>query len=71
MMKIILQEYKKVMTILTILWITKLIVRISSTKLKALQLLHNVYQIIIKEVMRVYTYFKLCYWTLFINTRQA
>jgi hypothetical protein len=31
MMKIILQEYKKVMTILTILWITKLIRRIYFT----------------------------------------
>ncbi len=55
MMKIILQEYKKVMTILTILLITKLIMRIFSTKEKALRLLHNVYQIINKEVMRVYT----------------
>ena len=58
MMKIILQEYKKVMTILTILWITKLIMRIFSSKEKALQLLHNVYQIINKEVMQVYTNFK-------------
>jgi hypothetical protein len=31
MMKIILQEYKKVMTILTVLWITKLIRRIYFT----------------------------------------
>jgi hypothetical protein len=59
------------MTILTILWITKLIVRISSTKLNTLQLLHYVYQIINKEEMQVYTNSKLCYWTLFINTRQA
>ncbi len=82
MMKIILQEYKKVkiietilwmtkmivriyftkvMTILTILWITNLIVRISATKEKGLRLLHNVYQIINKDLMLVYTNSKLCY----------
>jgi hypothetical protein len=92
MMKLILQEHKKVKTIqrillitklivriyftkgmmfLTILWITKLMVRISTMKEMRLSLLHNVYQFLNKEVMRVYTNSKLCYWTLFINTRQA
>ena len=35
--------FTKVMMILTILWITNLIVRISTTKEKGLRLLHNVY----------------------------
>jgi len=34
-----------------------------------LRLLHNAYQFLNKEVMQVYTISKLCYWTLFINTR--
>ena len=70
--KLIVRIYfMKGMMILTILWITKLMVRISTMKEMGPSVLHNVYQFLNKEVMRVYTNSKLCYWTLFINTRQA
>ena len=70
--KLIVRIYfMKGMMIMTILWITKLMVRISTMKEMGPSVLHNVYQFLNKEVMRVYTNSKLCYWTLFINTRQA